>query len=192
MRGHQTVPRLKNYTICAAAARLVPAAKCDIKSMPYSFATRQLSPQPVLVARRRVKQSEIAQAIGEALPRVFAYAHTNGIPVAGPPFARYPEMGPGLMTLDIGVPVIAPSRVSDAEIRTDTLPGGLTAVTTHTGPYDKLPEAVTALGQWIAQQGLTPQDGPWESYITDPGQHPDPQDWKTEVFWPVLETTPRR
>lgn len=159
--------------------------------MPYSFATRQLSPQPVLVARRRVKQSEIAQAIGEALHRVFACAHTNGISVAGPPFARYPEMGPGLMTLDIGVPVTAPPHVSDAEIRADTLPGGLTAVTTHTGPYDKLAEAVTALGKWIAAQGLTPAGGPWESYITDPGQHPDPQDWKTEVFWPV-ETAPPR
>ena len=159
--------------------------------MPYSIATRQLSPQPVLVARRRVKQSEIAQAIGEALPRVFAYAQQNGITIAGPPFARYPEMGPGLMTLDIGVPVAAPADVSGAEVRADTLPGGLTAVTIHAGPYEKLPEAVTALGQWIAQQGLTHSGGPWESYITDPGEHPDPKDWKTEVFWPVVEASAR-
>ena len=76
--------------------------------MAYSIATRQLSPLPVLVATRRVKPSEIARAIGEALPLVFAYAQQNGIPVAGPPFARYPEMGSGLMTLDIGVPVAAP------------------------------------------------------------------------------------
>jgi AraC family transcriptional regulator len=143
--------------------------------MPYSIATRQLSPQPVLVARRRVKQSEIAQAIGEALPRVFACAHQNSMAIAGPPFARYPEMGPGLMTLDIGVPVAAPADVSDPDVRADTLPGGLTAVTMHTGPYDKLPDAVTALGQWIAQQGLTHAGGPWESYLTDPGNHPDPK-----------------
>ena len=159
--------------------------------MPYSIATKQLPAQPVLVATRRVRPSEIAQAIGEALPRVFACAHANGITVAGPPFARYPEMGPGLMTLDIGVPVAAAPRVSDPEIRADTLPGGLTAVTIHSGPYEKLPDAVTALGQWIAAQGLTPAGGPWESYITDPGEHPDPQDWKTEVFWPVSEATAR-
>jgi AraC family transcriptional regulator len=159
--------------------------------MAYSIATKQISPQPVLVVRRRVEQSEIAKAIGEALPRVFAYAHQNGIPIAGPPFARYPEMGPGLMTLDIGIPVAALPDGPDDEVRTDTLPGGLTAVTTHAGPYEKLPEAVTALGQWIAQQGLSPAGGPWESYVTDPGEHPDPKDWKTEVFWPVLKPAAR-
>ena len=160
--------------------------------MAYSIATKQLLPQPVLVARRRVQPSGIAQAIGEALPLVFAYAQQNGIPVAGPPFARYPEMGPGLMTLDIGIPVAAPPDISGAEVRADTLPGGLAAVTIHAGPYAKLPEAVTALGEWIAGQGLTPAGGPWESYITDPGEYPDPKDWKTEVFWPVLDTTARR
>ena len=153
--------------------------------MPYSITTKQLSPQPVLVARRRVPRAGIAQAIGEALPLVFAYAQQNGIPIAGPPFARYPDMGPGLMTLDIGVPVAAPPQASGAEITADTLPEGLAAVTTHTGPYDKLPEAIAALGEWIAGQGLIPAGGPWESYITDPGNYPDPQDWKTEVFWPV-------
>jgi len=159
--------------------------------MAYSIATRQLSPLPVLVATRRVKPSEIARAIGEALPLVFAYAQQNGIPVAGPPFARYPEMGSGLMTLDIGVPVAAPPDISGGEVRADTLPGGLAAVTIHAGPYNKLPEAVTALGEWIAS-GLTPSGGPWESYITDPGEYPDPKDWKTEVFWPVVDTTARR
>jgi len=154
--------------------------------MPYSIATKQLSPQPVLVARRRVPRSGIAQAIGEALPIVFAYAQQHGIPVAGPPLAHYPEMGPGLMTLDIGVPVASLPKASGDEVRADTLPGGPAAVTTHTGPYDKLPEAVTALGEWIAAQGFTPAGGPWESYITDPGNYPDPKDWKTEVFWPVV------
>ena len=157
--------------------------------MAYSIATKQLSSQPVLVARRRVQRPEIAQAIGEALARVFAYAQKNGIAVAGPPFVRYPEMGPGLMTLDIGAPVAGPSAVSAPEIRADTLPGGLTAVSTHTGHYNKLPEAVTTLGEWIAQHGLIPDGGPWESYITDPGEHPNPQDWKTEVFWPVRDAS---
>jgi AraC family transcriptional regulator len=153
--------------------------------LTYSITKKQLSPQPVLVARRQVKQSEIAQAIGEALPLVFACAGRNGIEVTGAPFARYPGMGPGLMTLDIGVPVAAAADVSDGDIRADRLPGGPVACTTHLGPYDKLPEAVTALGLWIQQQGLTPVGGPWESYVTDPGNYPDPKDWKTEVFWPV-------
>jgi AraC family transcriptional regulator len=151
----------------------------------YSIARIQLPEQPVLVLRRRVKRSEIAQAIGEALPLVFVCAGRNGLEVTGPPFVRYPDMGPDLMTLDIGVPVAAASDVSDGGIRADTLPEGPAVVTTHMGHYNKLPEAVTALGNWIQQQGLTPVGGPWESYVTDPGNYPDPKDWKTEVFWAV-------
>ena len=91
------------------------------------------------------------------------------------------------MTLDVGVPVTGQHGTTDGDIKGATLPGGPAAFTTHVGPYDKLPEAVTALQQWITQQGLTASGGPWESYITDPGQYPDPKDWKTEVFWPVVD-----
>jgi hypothetical protein len=38
--------------------------------MTYSIEKQELSPQPVLVVRRRVKRSEIAATIGEALPPV--------------------------------------------------------------------------------------------------------------------------
>jgi len=65
------------------------------------------------------------------------------------------------------------------------LPGGPAAVTIHMGPYDKLPEAFTAIQQWITANGLKATSAPWESYITDPADYPDPKDWKTEVFCPV-------
>jgi len=38
---------------------------------------------------------------------------------------------------------------------------------------------------WIEAQGLAPSGAPWESYVTDPGNFPDPKDWKTEVVWPL-------
>jgi AraC family transcriptional regulator len=55
----------------------------------------------------------------------------------------------------------------------------------HAGPYDTLQEAYAALETWMESEGLPPAGPPWESYITDPGEHPDPKDWKTEVSWPV-------
>jgi AraC family transcriptional regulator len=65
------------------------------------------------------------------------------------------------------------------------LPGGLVASTIHTGPYDQLTNAYAAVEQWIKSQGFTPGGAPWESYLTDPGEHPDPKDWRTEVLWPI-------
>ena len=37
----------------------------------------------------------------------------------------------------------------------------------------------------MEQNGLAPGGAPWEYYVTDPAAHPDPADWRTEIFWPV-------
>ena len=77
-------------------------------NMPYSISKQELTPQPVLVVRRRVKRSEIATAIGEALPHIFIYAQRHGIALSGHPFTRYLEMGPGLITMEPGMRIAGP------------------------------------------------------------------------------------
>ena len=37
----------------------------------------------------------------------------------------------------------------------------------------------------MQQQGVRPGGSPWESYITDPAEHPDPANWRTDVYWPI-------
>ncbi len=145
--------------------------------MAYSITKKKLAPQPVLVLRRKIQPSGIAQALAEMFQQVFQDAQRNGAALAGPPFARYLEMGRRMWTIEAGMPVAGPL--------TDTLPGGLAAVTTHTGPYDKLPEAHAAIQEWIAAEGLAAAGTPWESYVTDPADYPDPKDWKTEVYVPL-------
>jgi AraC family transcriptional regulator len=152
--------------------------------MDYSIAKKELSPQPVLVIRRRVKRSEIANALGDMYGHVYQLAQRNGVALAGPPFARYLDWGPGLTTIEAGMPVAAPAA-GDGEVASETLPGGPAAVTMHVGPYNTLSEAHAALQIWIETQGLATAGAPWESYVTDPGDYPDPKDWKTEVFWPI-------
>ena len=36
----------------------------------------------------------------------------------------------------------------------------------------------------MESNGVPAAGAPWESYITDPAEYPDPKDWKTEVCWP--------
>jgi AraC family transcriptional regulator len=155
--------------------------------MPYPITKKEIAPQPVLVVRRRIKPSEVAATLAEALGHVFQHAQQNGIALAGQPFTRYLEWGPGMWTIEAGMPVTAKAgeTTSDPGVRQDTLPGGFVATTTHAGPYDKLTEAHAALQQWIEAEGLTPSGAPWEVYTTDPADYPDPKDWKTEVFWPI-------
>jgi len=153
--------------------------------MAYTVTKKELAPQPVLVVRRRVKRSEIAAAIGEALPHIFVYAQQQGIALAGLPFTRYVEMGPGMVTMEPGMRVTSSGAAGQGEVVADTLPGGPAATTMHAGPYDQLFQAYAAIEQWMEAEGLVAAGAPWECYLNDPSDFPDPKDWKTEVFWPV-------
>lgn len=156
-------------------------------AVSYIITKREISPTPVLIMRHRVKRSEIAPTIAKSLHAIFLYSQKNGIALGGPPFARYPESSIGFVTIEPGTRIAteSPNSERDNSIIHDILPGGPVVVTTHSGPYEGLPEAHAAMETWIQAEGLTPAGAPWESYVTDPGDYPDPKDWKTELFWPV-------
>jgi len=163
-----------------------PATRSD---MSYDVVKKDLTVQPVLVVRKRVKRSDIAATIGAVLPSIFQYAQQRGLALAGHPFTRYVELGPGMVTMEPGMRITrgagSVSTASMEGVVEDMLPGGSVASTIHAGTYEGLPEAYAALEIWIDSQGLQPAGAPWEAYITDPAEHPDPKDWRTEVFWPV-------
>lgn len=152
--------------------------------MTYSITRKQLSPQPMLAVRRRVKHSDIAKSLAEALGAVFAHAQRTRAVLIGQPFARYLEWGPGLVTIEAGLPLAA-SVPGQGEVLAGTLPGGPAAATTHTGPYEQLASAHGAVQIWIEENGLRPSGAPWEVYVTDPAANPNPKDWKTDIFWPL-------
>ena len=173
---------------CIGLFHISENGRSQESEMSYSIIKKELAPQPVLVVRRRVKRSDIAATIGEALPHIFAYAQQNGIALSGLPFTRYVEMGPGMITMEPGMRVTSTGASSQGDIIADTLPGGPAVTTVHAGPYDKLSEAYAAIEQWMDAQGLVAAGAPWECYLNDPSEHPDPKDWKTEVFWPVASS----
>ena len=157
--------------------------------MSYDVVKKELTAQPVLVVKRRIKRTEIAATIGAVLPAIFQYAQQRGFALSGHPFSRYSQTGPGMVTIEPGMrvsgrPGSAPT--SDVEgVVEDSLPAGPAATTIHSGAYDTLQQAYAALEVWIESHGFEPAGAPWEDYITDPAEHPDPRDWKTEVLWPI-------
>lgn len=172
---------------CIGLFRIQQERRPQENTMAYSITKKEIERQPVLVVRRRIKPSEVASTLAEVLGHVFQYAQINGMALAGQPFTRYLDWGPGLWTIEAGMPVLAHAGAasSEGEVRADTLPGGWVAATTHAGPYEKLNEAHAAVQQWIEAEGLKAAGAPWEIYVTDPADYPDPQDWKTKVVWPI-------
>lgn len=162
--------------------------------MNYSVSKKSVEPQPVLVERRRVSHAQVSATIGEVVGRLFAHAQKEGLVLTGNPFTRYIEAGPGLMTIEPGMRIAGPPEETERDpvdggsvdgVRRDALPGGDVAVTIHAGSYESLSDGYAAIEAWMESEGLTSAGAPWESYLTDPTQYPDPKDWKTEIAWPV-------
>lgn len=152
--------------------------------MNYSIEKKMLAPQPALVMRRTIQPDGIAQALSEMFPLVIGHALGSGAGIAGPPFARYLKMDGNEWIIEAGVAIAGAAPAAGA-IVPETLPGGPAAVTIHSGRYDKLRDAHMAVHEWLKAESVEAAGPPRESYLTDPGQFPDPKDWKTEVLVPL-------
>jgi len=156
--------------------------------MPTSeVSLKTLEPQPILYIRKEeVTPTELQTLFAECFPKLFGYAMEEGLAIAGNPMARYVKVGLGSWTVDSVLPLSAPAE-GEGEMAAGHLHGGKVATATHSGPYEKLPETYVIIEKWVKENGHTSLGGNWEWYVTDPGEHPDPEDWKTEVFWPLAD-----
>jgi AraC family transcriptional regulator len=188
-RRHATV--VQRIGPCVGLYHLDRHTSTSRSVMNYSVVRKDLAPQPVLMVRRRIKRTAVAATIGEVLPAIFQYAQQHGIALTDHPLTRYSDMGFGHVTIEPGMRIGDPGHAVQARgtegsaVIEETLPGGPAATTVHTGPYDTLSEAYAAVEAWIESHQLEPAGAPWEYYITDPAEFPDPKDWRTEVFWPL-------
>jgi AraC family transcriptional regulator len=153
-------------------------------NMSYEITKKTIAETPFLYMKKQVKPDEIATALASMLVPVFQYATANGIPFAGPPTARYVSFGPGMVTIEAGLPVVG-SVDGEGEIMIGSLVGGEVVSTIHKGPYDTLNLAHEAVQAWMIGNGEEASGAPWESYITDPGEVPDPAEWLTEIIHPL-------
>lgn len=150
-----------------------------------SIVRKDIEPLPFLFVRRQASQSELSATLAECFGIVFSHCLQKQVEMAGFPLARYPVVGP-LMTIEAGVPLKHASEpLGELEYR--ELPGGSTVFAVHGGPYDRLGDTHAAVLRWIQDRRLRVAGPHWEWYVTDPGEHPNPADWRTHIFYPVTE-----
>ena len=155
-------------------------------TMPILSITRkEIAPQHILFISRRIAPNERKEALGECFGKLFSYGAKTGLPIAGWPLCRL-NRGPGLLTIEPAMPLAAPAT-GEGEMQSGELPGGPVALGIHAGPYEGLDETYAAVERWIEANGFRPDGAPWEQYVTDPGEHPNPADWRTEVYWPLAK-----
>lgn len=169
---------------CVGLYRMTTAGRSTAVSL--EIVVKDLPELHALVIRRRVARDEIAATLGECLPAVFGHAQEHGLAIAGPPFARYPDIGMGSLVLEGGVTIAAPPEEPPGNgIEVLTLPAGRAAVAVHRGPYENLADSHQAIETWMRAENLSSAGPPWETHLTDPGERPDPATWETEIVHPV-------
>jgi len=152
--------------------------------MPYTFTIHEAEPQPAMSMRGTTTRAQIANTIGAFMGEVWQHLEASGAQIAGRPFTRYHGFNGEEIDLEAGFPVAAVASGSD-RVRASSLPGGEVVSTVHRGPYERLPDAGAALGEWLREHDRTAAGPMWELYVTNPGDVTDPADYETIVSVPL-------
>lgn len=148
-----------------------------------AMVVKTLRDQPVLRIRRTVRPEDCD--VSADIGKVFQVLNLQGLSQAGPPYYSAGEPDDeGCRNLESGIPV-GTAGVADGEVEAAVLPGGDVASVLYRGRYEGIDAAYRQLWKSIEEAGLQPGGEPRDSYLTSPDATPDPEDYLTEVLWPV-------
>jgi hypothetical protein len=129
---------------------------------PYRIDGRRLDARPTAVLRGTVPPDSVVRWLFRAHERVRAVLDAHGVPVAGPPFARFAAAARGV-SVEAGFPV--PAAIGDlGEVVASGLPGGTVVVGRHEDLYTSLDVTYAALDRWLRRHGYVAAGPHWEVY----------------------------
>jgi len=137
------------------------------------------------------RMSDIGAKMGAMMWQVMGYMESNNIPMAGKPFTLYNQIDEANGTVIFSACIPVRDRVITPEGST-IVSGFMEPVsalkTTLKGNYYNLPKAYTAAKEYMAKNGLQPHPTAkmFEVFVTDPEEVPNPANYVTEVYIPVL------
>lgn len=138
---------------------------------------------PTLSVRYRTPVSELPATMGPIYGEIAALMGRDGIPFAGPPFARYFNMDMNDLDVEIGFPLASPAAGA-GRVEAGKLPGGFFAAATHVGPYATIEATYNALTAFIKEKGVAPEEWMFEEYLNSPEDTP-PEKLETTIYFPL-------
>tara|TARA_R100000935_G_scaffold9625_1_gene19530 strand:+ start:13722 stop:14780 length:1059 start_codon:yes stop_codon:yes gene_type:complete len=135
--------------------------------------------------------SDIGAKMGAMMGQVMGYMDANNIPTAGQPFTLYNQIDEANGTVIFSACIPVRDRVITPEGST-VVCGFMEPVsalkTTLKGNYENLTEAYAQAQAYMAKNAIQPHPTSkmFEVYVTDPGEVPNPANYITEIYMPVL------
>ena len=141
----------------------------------------EMSPgRPIAVVHRRAAGAQLGSVVQDACGLVWNVLRSQQVSGAGRHVAIYWD---AQIHLDVGVEMDAPFA-GHGEVVSANLPTGLTATTTHFGPYGQLAAAHQAVRDWCAAGGHALAGPSWEFYgHWEDAWNCDPALIRTDVFY---------
>jgi effector-binding domain-containing protein len=146
----------------------------------------QTEPKQLAFVRLCIPREEIQKAMGPGLEELKAQVAAQGVAAEGPWFTHHLRMDSEVFDFEICVPVTGPVA-SKGRVRPGEWPAMKVARAIYHGPYGGLPAAWGEFGDWVAAEGLKPAPDLWEVYASGPESSPDPADWRTELYRPLVD-----
>jgi len=161
----------------------------------FTAEVRDLGAQPTVCARFITRKELLGEVFATVPAQVIQRVAAVGATPVGALYARYPTYTDDEVDVEVGIPIAAPvagleavASLERGEVGAGELPAGRVAATMHIGSYRGLSSTYERLHAWIHDHGLTEGDGPWESYLDDPGDMSgDVSRLRTEVVWPLAQ-----
>jgi effector-binding domain-containing protein len=147
--------------------------------MTVEVAVKTVEPTPTAVVAATTTWEQFPTVWGPMLDQVWSFLRggaPEGLYKQGHNIMLYKDDVP---TVEVGVQVSG-SFAAAGDVVASTLPGGLVATATHTGPINRIGDTHQAVRQWTATNGYTLAGPRWEIY-GDPDQATGHFD--VDVFW---------
>jgi DNA-binding transcriptional MerR regulator len=162
---------------------LVPEQK-DVM-VRFELKVDEVPASRALVLRERVRQEELSTIIPRDIESVGEYLKGLGRRPAGPPLCVCPfPDADGTLEAEIGwlVDGDVPAR---PPIEATEFPATRALVMRHVGPYEQLARSYRLMAEAMEEHGLEAAGAPREIYESDPQEVADPNDYVTEIVWPI-------
>lgn len=135
--------------------------------------------------RKVVPVAEIGRIMGPTVHQVAtALTDQQRLP-AGPWFTHHFRRPMDFFDVEICFPVTEPIAAA-GEVHPGIWPAMKVARTVFHGNYSGLPAAWGELEKWMHAEGHAGGGEFWEVYTVNPNTDPTPENWRTELNWPIV------
>ena len=137
------------------------------------------------------KQSEIGDKMGPMFEQIVSFMETNNLRMAGKPFTIINQIDEGNATVIFSAAIPVRERIITPEgspVVAGYLDNSTSVKTTLRGNYDNLPKAYEKAQEYLEENDLQPNPNAnmFEVYVTDPDEVPNPAQWVTEIYMPIV------